>query len=316
MSTEPIEKAPLIALLGIAAVSSFALADLSLTEARALLAKIKGIRPMEFVHIKKPLEPFMMGCDPDEEGKYSSGKSFCFDEEMPAHPVQIPWDFEMQTTEVTQAQWIEVMGTAPSYFKKEENCPGNYIAELGICPNHPVESVSWLDAQEFIKKYNDLQKSESWVYRLPYEAEWEYAARAGTKTSWFCGNDPGCLERYGIYYYFNPGRNPYQPNGVEQPADTGSLLANDFGLYDMHGNVSEWVENAHKMYSKSLVRDITQPREGSIRVVRGGSWRYNDMTARSVSRERYDIGDRSFRNGFRLVKMPTDVPEPHKTEVP
>ncbi len=301
----PIKKALLIALLGIAAVGSFALADLSLTEARALLASRKGIRPMEFVRIKKPKVPFMMGCDPNEEGKNKDGRSLCYNGEMPAHPVQIPWDFDMQTTEVTQAQWYEVKGTAPSYFKKEENCPGNYIAELGICPNHPVESVSWVDAQEFIKNLNDLKKSEPWEYRLPYEAEWEYAARAGTKTSWFCGNDPGCLEEYGIYYYFNPGRNPNLPNGANvQPADTGSLLANDFGLYDMHGNVSEWVENIYARYPNTLVTDITLPRDREFRVIRGGSWSSVAAGARSSYRFYFHPAEVLNHVGFRLVKMP------------
>ncbi len=300
----PIKNVLLITLLGITAASSFALADLSLTEARALLASRKGIRPMEFVRIKKPKVPFVMGCDPNEEGKNEYGESFCFDDEKPPHLVRIPWAFKIQTTEVTQAQWYEVMGTAPSYFKKEEFCPGNYIAELGICPNHPVESVSWLDAQEFIKNLNELKKKGSWVYRLPYEAEWEYAARAGTKTSWSCGNDPGCLEGYGIYFDFNPGRNPHRPNGNAEAADTGSLLANDFGLYDMHGNVSEWMENGYEVYPQSLVTDITQPREDSYRVIRGGSWGDDVGYVRSAKRSKLIPNDSSTAVGFRLVKMP------------
>ena len=150
----------------------------------------------------------------------------------------------MQETEVTQLQWYEVMGdvqglAVPSRFRKLENCPGNYIEELQICPNHPVEQVSWNDIADlknpnsFLNRLNRL-KNDGYVYRLPTEAEWEYAARAGTDTSYFCGNDRGCIEYYGVYYQNNPG---------DQPADTGSVLANPWGLFDMNGNVWEWVSD-------------------------------------------------------------------------
>ncbi len=274
-------------------------------ENATLLAKLKKenrIRPMEFVRIAKPKKPFMMGCDPKEEGKNEYGESVCGSNEQPAHPVQIPRAFEMQTTEVTQAQWFELMGTNPSAFSEEGYCTGSFVAGLKVCPNHPVTLVSWNDVQDFIKRLNELKKNKRYVYRLPYEAEWEYAARAGTKTSYFCGNDPGCLEMYGISPDFNPGKCE-SCKGEPQPAATGSLLANAFGLYDMHGNVSEWVENCFTDYSDGLVRNITLPKDCDQAVIRGGNYWASGVGLRSAEREASYRDAVSFVTGFRLARI-------------
>jgi formylglycine-generating enzyme required for sulfatase activity len=140
--------------------------------------------------------------------------------EKPVHMVRISRPFYLGKYEVTQAQWEAVMGNNPSQFKGD--------------PNSPVENVSWDDVQEFIKRLKRLNTRESGVkYRLPREAEWEYAAQAGTTTAYSFGNDPSQLGEYAWY-----GENA---NGETHPV--GQKKPNPWGLYDMHGNVWEWVQD-------------------------------------------------------------------------
>jgi formylglycine-generating enzyme required for sulfatase activity len=179
---------------------------------------------MEFVKI--PAGSFMMGSDK------------C-DNEKPIHKVTISQDFWLQKTEVTQAQWQAVMGNNPSNFK------GN---------NLPVETVSWDDAQEFIKKLN--AKGEG-TYRLPTEAEWEYAARAGTT-----GDYAGNLDSMAWY----------SANSDMKTHPIGQKQANAWGLYDMHGNVWEWCEDWYDSYPSGTVTDPTGAASGSYRVIRGSCW--------------------------------------------
>ena len=161
---------------------------------------------MEFVLIQ-PGE-FDMGSYANETGRY--------DDEVPVHHVAISEAFYLGKYEITQKQWHEVMGDNPSYFKGDDL---------------PVESVSWDDVQEFIKKLN--KKEHTHKYRLPSEAEWEYAARAGTTTQYFFANDDSKLGEY-AWHSKNSGGKTHL---------VGKKEANPWGLYDIYGNVWEWVQD-------------------------------------------------------------------------
>jgi formylglycine-generating enzyme required for sulfatase activity len=206
------------------------------------------------------------------------------------HLVQIRDGFEIQTTEVTQAQWVEVMGNNPSEFQKRENCPKTYrvVKSIPMCPSHPVEQVSWTDVQTFLSKLNGAHR-DTYFYRLPTEAEWEYAARAGTETAYSFGNNPNQLFHYG-YYFANSGKQTHA---------VGELKSNGLGLYDMHGNVFEWVED---WYSS----DFGQPEpwwdRSYSRVFRGGGWQMVAASLRSAARSGAHPDYRAHEVGFRLVR--------------
>ncbi len=214
----------------------------------------------EIEMVKIPSGSFMMG---SENGSK---------DEKPAHRVNISKSFYMGKYEVTQAQWKSVMGNNPS---SASNCGGN-------CP---VNIVSWDDVQGFIRKLNDLQKK--YKYRLPTEAEWEYACRAGTT-----GDYAGDLDSM-AWYFLNAGGETH-PVGQKSP--------NDFGLYDMHGNVAEWCEDRYGNYSSETVTDPTGAAEGSFRVYRGGGWYANGGFLRSANRNSIESTHSSGDLGFRLIR--------------
>jgi len=194
-------------------------------------------------------------------------------DEKPVHSVTLS-DFCIGKVEVTQAQWEKVMGSNPSNFK------GN---------DRPVEQVSWDDVQGFLQKLN--QKSGK-KYRLPTEAEWEYAARSGGKQEKWAGtSNENQLGNY-AWYNANSGSQTH-PVGQKQP--------NGLGLYDMSGNVWEWCQDWYGSYSASAQRDPQGPSSGSIRVSRGGSWGNDPRDVRSASRRRWNPGRRYDNLGFRLV---------------
>jgi formylglycine-generating enzyme required for sulfatase activity/tRNA A-37 threonylcarbamoyl transferase component Bud32 len=194
------------------------------------------------------------------------------DDEKPVHKVKISRSFEMGKYEVTQTQWEAVMGNNPSNFKGE---------------NLPVEQVSWGDAQEFIKKLN--ARNDGYVYRLPTEAEWEYACRAGST-----GDYAGELEK--MAWYKNNSDSMTHPVGEMKP--------NDWGLYDMHGNVWEWCSDWYdsEYYGRSPGVDPKGPDSGSLRVKRGGSWFYDAAYCRSAYRSRSAPIGRFSSYGLRLVR--------------
>ena len=205
-------------------------------------------------------------------------------DETPVTRVRITRGFWMGKYEVTQAQWQGVMGNNPSRFK---NCGGD-------CP---VERVSWNDVQEFINKLNG--RSGGRRYRLPTEAEWEYAARAGTATDTYTGditeprgNDP-VLNRI-AWYGENSGRRRTHPVGRKAP--------NAWGLHDMLGNVWEWVGDRYGDYPGRTVTDPVGPNSGSNRVLRGGSWFSIAWNCRSAHRNRGSPGLRFVYLGFRLLR--------------
>jgi formylglycine-generating enzyme required for sulfatase activity len=168
--------------------------------------------------------------------------------EEPVHEVTLSKGFYLQTTEVTQRQWEAVMGTNPSYFKG---------------PDRPVENVSWGDIQGFLRKLNAREKGSR--YRLPTEAEWEYACRAGQKPE-EAGNSG------------DVGWSSEDSEGVTHPV--GQKKPNAWGLYDMRGNVWEWVQDWYGPYSAERQVDPQGPQSGVFRVLRGGSW--NDHSVFTV----------------------------------
>ena len=211
-------------------------------------------------------------------GEFQMGSEDGYDDEKPIHTVRITQPFYLAKHPVTQAQWEAVMEENPSHFTGD--------------PNRPVEQVSWEGAQEFLQKLNDKEGND--LYRLPTEAEWEYAARAGTKTAYCFGNDPEQLKEHAWYDEVS--------DGTTHPV--GQLKANDWGLYDMHGNVWEWVQDwfGEDYYKQSSAEDPTGPETGDSRVVRGGSWDTDARLARVSSRYYLTPVYRSDGVGFRCAR--------------
>jgi len=201
---------------------------------------------------------FWMG-SPEGEGS---------DDEKPRHQVTVD-GFYMDKTEVTQAEYERVMGNNPSIFKG--------------CPYCPVENVSWHDAKAYCDKVGK---------RLPTEAEWEYAARAGTTTPYYWGN--GSPDVY-AWYKDNSGEKT-QPVGQKKP--------NAWGLYDMSGNVWEWCSDwyGEKYYAESPGQNPQGPTGGQYRVLRGGSWDLYPEFLRSANRYRFEPVFRNLNFGFRCVR--------------
>jgi len=223
---------------------------------------------MEFMLI--PPGTFLMG-SPDSDVSNPTA----FANETPAHHVTISQPFYLGQYQVTQAQWKALMGNNPSQFTSN--------------PDRPVDSVSWDDVQMFIKQLNER---EGLLYRLPTEAEWEYAARAGTTTAYCFGDDRRRLGEY-AWYKENAGAQTH-PVGTQQP--------NAWGLYDMHGNVWEWVQDWYGDYAPEPVTDPQGPTSGSFRVFRGGSWNLVAWCCRSAFRHFDARGIRYGDLGFRLLR--------------
>lgn len=202
--------------------------------------------------------------------------------ETPPHEVTISKPFYLQETELTQGQWRRVMGSNPSYFKDcGDDCP--------------VEKVSWNDVQDFIRKLNQQEGTN--IYRLPTEAEWEYAARSGGKQEEYAGtNSKAALGEYAWYFCWFPSCDKTHPVGQKKP--------NGLGLYDMSGNVSEWVQDWGGTYPAGCVTDPLGPSSGLQRVFRGGEWRYGEGRCRSAFRGGGTPDYRDSSLGFRLVMTP------------
>jgi len=227
-------------------------------------------------------ESFMMGSKlmVREADKKYGGNAENYIREHPQHKVTISEPFYLQATAITQGQWVRVMEDNPSKFK---NCGDD-------CP---VESVSWEDARKFIKKLIEMEQSDA--YRLPTEAEWEYACRAGTTTEFSFGDHLSELMEYAWL-----GNNS---DGKTHPV--GQKELNAWGLYDMHGNVWEWVEDDwHKDYNGAPDAGrawIDEPR-GVGRVIRGGGWGSGAHDCRSAIRYGRTPDNRRDFFGFRLAR--------------
>jgi len=238
---------------------------------------------MKFIPI--PNGTFMMGSklSASEIARKYGGKESDYGDEHPQHPVTISKPFYMQTTEVTQGQWQAIMGNNPARFKRD---------------NNPVEKVSWNDAKEFIRKLN--RKEGTNKYRLPTEAEWEYACRAGTTAPFYTGD---CISMDQANYDGNyPGSACSKGVYREKTVEVGSFAPNPWGLYDMHGNVWEWCEDWYGNYIVGAVTDPKGPSSGSVRVLRGGSWSSDARYLRSADRGGDFPGFRYNNLGFRIVR--------------
>ena len=199
-----------------------------------------------------PAGTFVMGSRMAEKGRIG--------EEEPTHQVAISTSFFLGVYAVTLAQWEAVMGTYPAELK------GN--------PANPVEQVCWEDCEEYLKKLNGMGIG---TFRLPTEAEWEYACRAGTQTAYSFGDDVRKLREY-AWYDGNSG-NTVQQVGTKKP--------NPWGLYDMHGSVWEWCSDWYDDYNMAKQTDPKGAAGGPYRVFRGGSWSSLSEYCRSASRDRF-----------------------------
>ena len=231
-----------------------------------------------------PKGTFMMGSPESEQGRN-------VDETQ--HEVTISKDYYLGVYEITQAQYEKVMGKNPSLFQGA--IVGNENADL------PVDNVSWDDVVEFCKKLSDLpeEKKAGRMYRLPTEAEWEYACRAGSKTASSFDDEEGLLPEYGWF----------SRNSSRRTHTVGLLEPNAWGLHDMHGNVWEWCSDWYEEYPKGAVSDPTGPKEGSDRVIRGGSWDYEAAHCRSANRNGRDPSFRFDYYGFRVALSPSGIPQ-------
>jgi formylglycine-generating enzyme required for sulfatase activity len=208
--------------------------------------------------------------------------------------------------EVTQDEYQKIMNSTPGNFKGKEL---------------PVESISWYDAILFCKKkkkkqgltlvYDIKGTAVKWDrgadgYRLPTEAEWEYACRAGTSTPFNTGSNITTEQANydGTYPYNNNAQGLF----IEKTTPVGSYPANAWGLYDMHGNVFEWCWDWHGNYTRDAQTDPTGPASGALHIIRGGSWVNGGQTLRSANRGVYIPGDGYERIGFRLARNAVNAP--------
>jgi formylglycine-generating enzyme required for sulfatase activity len=222
--------------------------------------------------VEIPTGTFLMGSKADPFASVQPRS-----DEQPQRSVSIK-SFAMGKYEVTQEQWFAVMGTMPSNFK------GRTL---------PVENVTWADAKEFATK---LSRKTGKNYRLPTEAEWEYAARAGSQTAYSFGHNENELGRFAWF----------SGNSGIKTSPVGEKLPNNFGLYDMHGNVWEWMGDCWNGNYSGAPNDESAWTAGncSMRVLRGGSWGSNPQDLRSATRDRLNADSRFYSIGFRVVRTP------------
>jgi len=221
-----------------------------------------------------PAGEFMMGSPETEIGRVGNETR---------HRVTLTKSFHLGRTEVTQGQWKAVMGTTPwnDYVRRKEG------------DDYPATRVNWEDAVEFCEK---LSEKEGVEYRLPTDAEWEYACRAGTTTVYSFGDDES---QFGEYAWFDKNAG----DADEKYAHiVGQKKPNAWGLYDMHGNVFEWCQDNYGEYPSGDVTDPVGPASGSFRVFRGGCWYNSARGCRSAYRFWSSPSDRSHGLGFRVLR--------------
>ena len=234
-----------------------------------ITATLTGGATMEMVWIEPGT--FTMGSPSSESGRY--------DDEGPQRQVTLTQGFWLCKYETTQEQWEAVMETTP--WSGESPVQAN--------ANRPAVYISWNDMQALAHKLNEAAGDSR--YRLPTEAEWEYSCRAGTTTAWSFGDEEGWLEDYAWYY-----DNAWDV-GEQYAHAVGTKLPNPWGLYDMHGNVWEWVQDWYGAYSSGACVDPTGPPSHSYRVIRGGNIINETPGTRSAYRARFAPSDRDFRLG-------------------
>ncbi|MDU9048739.1 MAG: formylglycine-generating enzyme family protein [Candidatus Electrothrix sp. Rat3] len=227
-------------------------------------------------HVLRWIEPgtFMMGSPEDEPERY--------DDEI-LHQVTLTEGFWLGATTVPQALWQAVMQENPSHFKGDQR---------------PVEQISWEDTQEFMERLNKEIPGLELI--LPTEAQWEYACRAGTTTPFSFGENVTTdqVNYDGNYPYAGGEKGEYR----EETVDVKALPCNDWGLYQMHGNVREWCQDWFGDYPAGSVVDPVGPSDGRYRVCRGGSWINDARDCRSALRSGFEPGSRHDWIGFRLAR--------------
>lgn len=223
---------------------------------------------------------FNMGSPPGEQGR--------FDNET-LHRVTISKGFEIGKTEVTQGMWKKVKGSLPKGISKQDD-------------NLPITNVSWKEVQDFMGRLNKVRQGDEYTYRLPTEAEWEYAARGAQKASsiselqnaYSFGNSSVGLDDHA--WSWNNSKDGVKPVATRK--------ANQLDLSDMHGNVWEWVQDAYGDYGELSSSKDPVNESGSCRVIRGGGWSYNPRYLRSANRYLYGPDGSDGHVGFRLVRTP------------
>jgi len=251
---------------------------------------------INLVHM--PAGTFLMGSDlfpiarvdtvPVGVNMYEIDTTYNF--ERPVHPVSLS-SFVISATEITQEQYQAVMGTNPSHFSGTENLP--------------VENVTWFEAAAFCNRLSELAglalcyDKDTWQcdfekngFRLPTEAEWEYACRAGISLEYYSGGTERDLDRAG--WYLN--------NSLNTTHEVGRKVPNAAGLYDMHGNVAEWTYDVYGFYQCGTQVDPSVPGSQLYRSIRGGSWASRASSCRSAYRTLYDSRHASSTIGFRIVR--------------
>ncbi|MCH2202554.1 MAG: SUMF1/EgtB/PvdO family nonheme iron enzyme [Fuerstiella sp.] len=274
--------------------------ELPVTAPQQILTNSIGMKLAEI-----PAGEFLMG-SPDTDMDAN-------DDEKPQHPVKITEQFFMGVYEVTQEEYEKVVGTNPSFFAKTGRGPEKVV---GLnTKRFPVEFIQWEHADAFCTKLSELpaEKTHRRVYRLPTEAEWEYACRAGKTTSFHFGETLSSTQANFNGKLPSPGTEigPF----LGRPTTVGSYEPNEFGLYDMHGNVSEWCADQYHedYYSNSPADDPLDEAGSSDRVVRGGNWGSDAMNCRS--RYRFNVlpvrryQSRGFRILMRLGEKPDSTDE-------
>jgi formylglycine-generating enzyme required for sulfatase activity len=226
------------------------------------------------------IEPgsFVMGSPLSEAGR---------NEDENPHHITLSRRIYMGRNEVTQTEWLVVMGTNPSHF-----------SDCALCP---VEQVNFYDVDDFLTRLS--ARSSAMRYRLPTEAEWEYACRAGTAAAYGSGDR---LTIDDANFNATPGEQVTPGVGAYRTRTVGSFAPNAWGLRDMHGNVWEWTNDFYGPYDTQEMVDPRGPEVGTKRVIRGGSWYFDATSARCGQRYTHALQDRGFSLGFRVVGVPVE----------
>ena len=243
-----------------------------------IAVELPGGSTMEFVWIDSG--KFMLGSPLPEEGRLL--------DEGPQHQVTIGEGFYLGKYEVTQEQWLAVMEEAP------------WAEQNGVEEDakRPAVDVSWADAQSFVHRLNEAAGDS--LYRLPTEAEWEYACRAGTTTRWSFGDAESEL---GEYAWCSAGADEVVVEEEKRARQVGLKKPNPWGLYDMHGNVWEWCQDWYGEFTSEGKTDPVGPEEGKTRVIRGGNFGNKPRSTRSAYRYHYAPDSHYLGIGLRLVKI-------------
>lgn len=211
-------------------------------------------------------------------GKFRMGSNSGGKNELPIHEVELSAAFGLGVTEVTEQQYTTVMGKSPKFSN----------------PDNAINSLSWNQATEFCQRLSDLpdEKAAGRVYRLPTEAEWEYACRAGTDTAYSFGDDARLVTQH-AWYNRNSRQDTHPPS---------QKIANPWGFSDMHGNAWEWCQNWFYEYPNGTTTDPMGPPKGKTRVLRGGGWFHREPDCRSASRFTEDPNSPTkFTGGLRVA---------------